>query len=127
VVRGRRPHGPAFAQVAARAALNSVHRQPSPHRAAPDPSPRRARGGFSGAGTTGLRAPRWRPASSPRRGRHGRFANIDPEEFYDFQATRPQVALEEGITRRIDWPDTVFYHAPVPGNRSRRVLIARPS
>jgi len=22
-----------------------------------------------------------------------RFANVDPEEFYDFQATRPHVAL----------------------------------
>ena len=44
-----------------------------------------------------------------------RFADVDPEEFFDFQATRPHVALEGGLTRRIDWPDTVFYHAPVPG------------
>jgi predicted ATP-grasp superfamily ATP-dependent carboligase len=44
-----------------------------------------------------------------------RFADIDPEEFFDFQATRPHVALEEGLTRRIDWPDTVFYHAEIPG------------
>jgi proteasome assembly chaperone (PAC2) family protein len=40
-----------------------------------------------------------------------RFANIDPEEFYDFQATRPHVALVEGMTRRIDWPENAFYHA----------------
>jgi proteasome assembly chaperone (PAC2) family protein len=40
-----------------------------------------------------------------------RFASIDPEEFYDFQATRPHVALVEGITRRIDWPENAFYHA----------------
>ena len=52
-----------------------------------------------------------------------RFANIDPEEFYDFQATRPHVALEEGITRRIDWPDTVFYHAPIPGTERDAVLM----
>ena len=52
-----------------------------------------------------------------------RFANIDPEEFYDFQATRPHVALEEGITRRIDWPDTVFYHAPIPGADRDAVLM----
>ena len=39
-----------------------------------------------------------------------RFAEIDPENFFDFQATRPHVSLEEGITRRIDWPATVFYH-----------------
>jgi proteasome assembly chaperone (PAC2) family protein len=44
-----------------------------------------------------------------------RFADIDPEEFFDFQATRPHVALEEGLTRRIDWPETAFYHASIPG------------
>src|SRR3954454_16897665 len=33
------------------------------------------------------------------------FATIDPEEFVDFQATRPMVRLEDGITRTIDWPD----------------------
>jgi len=44
-----------------------------------------------------------------------RFADIDPEEFFDFQATRPHVALEDGLTRRIDWPETVFYHGEIPG------------
>ncbi|MEO8290132.1 MAG: PAC2 family protein [Gaiellaceae bacterium] len=52
-----------------------------------------------------------------------RFASIDPEEFYDFQATRPHVALEEGLTRRIDWPDTVFYHAKIPGIDRDAVLM----
>ncbi len=28
-----------------------------------------------------------------------RFARIDPEEFYDFQATRPQIRLVEGKSR----------------------------
>jgi proteasome assembly chaperone (PAC2) family protein len=42
-----------------------------------------------------------------------RFASVDPEEFYDFQATRPHVALVEGMTRRIDWPENAFYHAEV--------------
>ncbi|MGZ4308405.1 MAG: PAC2 family protein, partial [Gaiellaceae bacterium] len=40
-----------------------------------------------------------------------RFADLDPENFFDFQATRPHVSLEEGVTRRIDWPETAFYHA----------------
>jgi proteasome assembly chaperone (PAC2) family protein len=44
-----------------------------------------------------------------------RFGDIDPEEFYDFQATRPHVALEDGLTRRVDWPENVFYHAEIPG------------
>jgi proteasome assembly chaperone (PAC2) family protein len=43
------------------------------------------------------------------------FASIDPEDFYDFQATRPMVSLVEGITRRIDWPDNDFYHASPEG------------
>ena len=43
------------------------------------------------------------------------FATIDPESFYDFQATRPMVSLAEGMTRRIDWPENSFLHAPLPG------------
>jgi proteasome assembly chaperone (PAC2) family protein len=31
------------------------------------------------------------------------FATVDPEEFYDFQATRPTVRLVEGM-RHVDWP-----------------------
>jgi proteasome assembly chaperone (PAC2) family protein len=42
-----------------------------------------------------------------------RFADIDPEEFFDFQAVRPHVSLEEGLTRRIDWPENTFYDATV--------------
>jgi proteasome assembly chaperone (PAC2) family protein len=51
-----------------------------------------------------------------------RFADIDPEEFFDFQATRPNVALEDGLTRRIDWPETAFYHAAIPGTERDAVL-----
>src|SRR3954470_21483783 len=40
-----------------------------------------------------------------------RFADIDPENFYDFQATRPLVSLEEGETRTIEWPENAFYFA----------------
>jgi predicted ATP-grasp superfamily ATP-dependent carboligase len=43
-----------------------------------------------------------------------RFAELDPESFYDFQATRPHVSLVEGLTRRIDWPENAFYHASLP-------------
>src|SRR6478752_9540942 len=51
-----------------------------------------------------------------------RFAEIDPEGFYDFQATRPHVKLEDGFTRRIDWPETVFYHAR-PDGLDRDVVL----
>jgi len=52
-----------------------------------------------------------------------RFAEIDPEGFFDFQSTRPQVRLEEGYTRRIDWPETVFYHARPDGLDRDAVLL----
>src|SRR6266576_2804519 len=51
-----------------------------------------------------------------------RFADIDPEDFFDFQATRPHVALEDGVTRRIDWPETAFYHGSIPGTERDAVL-----
>jgi predicted ATP-grasp superfamily ATP-dependent carboligase len=36
------------------------------------------------------------------------FARIDPEEFYDFQVTRPMVQLEAADGRRIRWPSAEF-------------------
>jgi proteasome assembly chaperone (PAC2) family protein len=52
-----------------------------------------------------------------------RFGDLDPEEFFDFQAVRPHVRLEEGLTRRIDWPETAFYHAAVPSTDRDAVLL----
>jgi len=52
-----------------------------------------------------------------------RFAEIEPENFFDFQATRPHVSLEDGVTRRIDWPSTVFYHGRPPGLGRDVVLL----
>jgi proteasome assembly chaperone (PAC2) family protein len=52
-----------------------------------------------------------------------RFAEIDAEDFYDFQATRPMVTLEDGETRKLDWPDNGFFHARVPGSRRDAVIL----
>src|SRR5438105_11907989 len=52
-----------------------------------------------------------------------RFAEIEPEGFFDFQATRPHVSFVEGTTRRIDWPDNAFYHASIPGLERDAVLL----
>jgi proteasome assembly chaperone (PAC2) family protein len=52
-----------------------------------------------------------------------RFAHLDPEEFFDFQATRPHVSLERGVTRRIDWPETAFFHARPDGLERDVVLL----
>ena len=50
------------------------------------------------------------------------FATIDHEDFYDFTATRPQVRLVNGLTRRIEWPETQLSWAPLPGT-SRDVVV----
>jgi proteasome assembly chaperone (PAC2) family protein len=42
-----------------------------------------------------------------------RFAEIDPEEFYDFQVNRPTVRLEGGTTRHVVWPANRFFSARV--------------
>ena len=52
-----------------------------------------------------------------------RFAEIDPEGFFDFQATRPTVSLVDGEQRRIEWPETTFYHARPEGAERDVVLL----
>ncbi len=52
-----------------------------------------------------------------------RFAEIDSEQFFDFQATRPQVSLVDGLTRQIDWPENAFYYTRVPGTDRDAVLF----
>jgi proteasome assembly chaperone (PAC2) family protein len=37
-----------------------------------------------------------------------RFGHFDGEEFYDFQATRPQIKLTDGVTRTIEWPENTL-------------------
>ena len=44
-----------------------------------------------------------------------RIATLDPEDFYDFQAVRPEVQLEEGFTRKITWPSNEFSAAHLAG------------
>ena len=52
-----------------------------------------------------------------------RFADLDPEGFFDFQATRPHVSLVDGVTRQLDWPDNAFFHAHIPGTDRDAVLL----
>ena len=51
------------------------------------------------------------------------FAEIDCENFYDFQAVRPNVSLEDGMTRKIEWPSNTFLHAPIPGLERDAVIL----
>jgi proteasome assembly chaperone (PAC2) family protein len=53
-----------------------------------------------------------------------RFAPIDPEEFYDFQTTRPRIRLVEGRTRELVWPSVELYAARVPRAPRDLILLA---
>ena len=51
-------------------------------------------------------------------------AQIDPEEFFDFQANRPTIRLTEGQAREIEWPGNVLLAAEAPGAERDLVLLA---
>ncbi|WP_018353160.1 PAC2 family protein [Longispora albida] len=51
------------------------------------------------------------------------LATIDPDDYYDFQVTRPVISLVDGEARRIDWPSTQFLVASPPGADRDIVLI----
>jgi predicted ATP-grasp superfamily ATP-dependent carboligase len=50
-----------------------------------------------------------------------RFARIDSEEFYDFQANRPCIRFDENETREIAWPTVEIFEATAP--RAPRDLV----
>src|ERR1700685_3727958 len=50
-----------------------------------------------------------------------RFAETHPEEFYDFQSTRPRIFLTDGQTRELEWPSVDILEARVP--RAPRDLV----
>jgi proteasome assembly chaperone (PAC2) family protein len=55
-----------------------------------------------------------------------RVATIDPEEFYDFASTRPQVRLVDGLTREIVWPTNELWAASTPGGDVLLLVGAEP-
>ena len=71
-------------------------------------------GGQGASLAAGFLAKEWQAA---------RFADLDPEDFFDFQVSRPHVTLVDGVTRRLDWPDNAFYHAKIPGVDRDAVLL----
>jgi proteasome assembly chaperone (PAC2) family protein len=50
-------------------------------------------------------------------------ASVDPEEFFDFQANRPMISLDEGLTRRIEWPGNSLITAEAPAAERDLVLL----
>jgi proteasome assembly chaperone (PAC2) family protein len=51
------------------------------------------------------------------------IAKIDPEDYFDFQSTRPTIVLTEGQARRIEWPENNLVAVRVPNADRDLVLL----
>jgi proteasome assembly chaperone (PAC2) family protein len=50
-------------------------------------------------------------------------ASVDPEDYFDFQSTRPTISMDEGQTRRIEWPENNLYAVEIPSADRDLVLL----
>ena len=50
-------------------------------------------------------------------------ADVDPEEFYDFTSTRPEVRLDDDGLREIVWPATEIHAGTIPGGDQDVLVI----
>ena len=55
-----------------------------------------------------------------------RFARLDPEEFYDFQATRPHIGFTDDHKREVTWPGIEIFAARVPRAPRDLILVQGP-
>ncbi|MDO8671724.1 MAG: PAC2 family protein [Dehalococcoidia bacterium] len=53
-----------------------------------------------------------------------KFATVDPEEYYVFTRVRPQVFIDEGKHRRIEWPANDFYYHVDPDSSHDFILLS---
>lgn len=51
------------------------------------------------------------------------LAELDPEDFFDFQANRPTIAFSDGAHRRIEWPRNTLIAARAQGAERDLVLL----
>jgi proteasome assembly chaperone (PAC2) family protein len=51
------------------------------------------------------------------------IASLDPEDYFDFQSTRPTITMDEGQTRRIEWPENNVFAVRVPSADRDLVLF----
>lgn len=51
------------------------------------------------------------------------LAELEPDDYYDFQRTRPTIATEPGGDRTLVWPTTRLYVARPPGSDRDLVLL----
>jgi proteasome assembly chaperone (PAC2) family protein len=51
------------------------------------------------------------------------IASIDPEEYFDFQSTRPTITMGAGEVRQIEWPENNFIAVRIPAADRDLVLL----
>ena len=51
------------------------------------------------------------------------IADVDSEEFYDFQVNRPQVTIDESSIRSITWPTTQIFGLAIPSMERDLVIV----
>ncbi|HEY8741638.1 MAG TPA: PAC2 family protein [Chloroflexota bacterium] len=73
--------------------------------------------GWSDAGSVATSAGRWLLSQWSSR----RFATLDPEEYYDFSSTRPEVTLDSRGLRHLAWPANEWF--VLGGTPAERPLV----
>ncbi|WP_207222571.1 PAC2 family protein [Herbihabitans rhizosphaerae] len=51
------------------------------------------------------------------------LVDLDPDDYYDFQVTRPTVRMVDGVTRRVEWPTTRLSLCKPEGSSRHVVLV----
>jgi len=51
------------------------------------------------------------------------IADVDAEEFYDFQVNRPNVSIDDSLIRSITWPTTKIFGLVVPSMQQDLVIV----
>ncbi|AEF40411.1 PAC2 family protein [Hoyosella subflava] len=51
------------------------------------------------------------------------LAEIDPDDYYDYQVNRPTVRLVSGVSRELDWPTTRLSVCRPPGSERDVILL----
>lgn len=51
------------------------------------------------------------------------IADVDSEEFYDFQVNRPQVSIDDSEIRSITWPGTQVFGLAIPSMERDLVIV----
>ena len=50
--------------------------------------------------------------------------HVEPDDYYDYQASRPMMHQRDGVLRRIEWPSTLISTATVPDSEHDVVLVS---